>query len=168
MPRTPAPLSDRFWSKVDKSPGYGPNGDCWIWTGAKGCESFNGGYGLIGMGRRGAGNKQATHVAWLLEHGEWPAGEMCHKCDNPPCVRPDHLFDGTHSENMKDAFDKGRQENPRFHLEDHPRAKLTIKEVADIRSEYFAGGVSQQSLADRHGVNQTLISAIVRNAIWNY
>lgn len=56
------------------------------------------------------GTTHATRIAWLLDHGRLPPDDMfvCHRCDNPPCVRPDHLFLGTSEDNVYDAIDKGR------------------------------------------------------------
>jgi len=80
-----------------------PNG-CLEWTG---CTSH--GYGLIGVN----GNQvQAHRVAWELANGPIPAGmEVCHKCDRPPCCDPEHLFIGTHTDNMADMAAKGRAHN---------------------------------------------------------
>lgn len=93
-----------FWNWVDRS----DPGGCWPWT-----RSTNGdGYGLLRVGDR----ITRTHQhAWRLTHGPIPAGmEVCHRCDNPPCCRPDHLFLGTHEENMADMRLKGRR---RRHVE---------------------------------------------------
>lgn len=92
------PLEERFWEKVDKS------GDCWVWT-----RSTNGsGYGQITMPRAGA-PMLAHRVSWLLHYGPIPAGLfVCHRCDNPPCIRPEHLFLGTNRDNSRDMGAKGR------------------------------------------------------------
>ncbi len=89
-------LADRFWVKVEKTD------SCWLWTGAP-----DGRYGIAWQDGR---QQKAQRVAWLLCHGEpVPRGvECCHRCDNPRCVRPDHLFLGTHRENMHDSIRKGR------------------------------------------------------------
>ncbi len=88
-----------FWSKVDLS-----SGECWIWTGTRGPQ----GYGRIRVGgRRSTG---AHRFAWEIVRGPVPDGLfVCHRCDNPPCVRPDHLFLGTASDNAWDCARKGRR-----------------------------------------------------------
>jgi hypothetical protein len=92
-------LEDRFWAKVDKS------GECWVWTGSRNWA----GYGYLGA-VRGHGRQLAAHrVSWELANGSIPEGlHVLHHCDNPPCVRPEHLFVGTRSDNLSDAGRKGR------------------------------------------------------------
>ena len=97
----------RFWSRVDKSPGFGPNGDCWRWTaGTDGRD-----YGLISINGK---NVRAHRYSWELENERpFPAGfGGCHTCDTPRCVNPRHIFPGTASDNAKDAFRKGRRVSP--------------------------------------------------------
>ncbi len=97
MARKLIPLADRFWIKVVRS----GDDECWGWSG-----TTNKGYGRINVG----GNMVLAHrVAWELTSGLIPPG-MCvlHSCDNPPCVNPNHLFLGTHADNMRDMRAKGR------------------------------------------------------------
>ncbi len=99
---TVRPLEDRFWAFVVKGPG------CWTWTGAT-----SAGYGRIREGRAGTRYIGAHRVSWELANGPIPDGLfVCHKCDNPPCVRPDHLFLGTAADNVADMIAKGRGRKP--------------------------------------------------------
>lgn len=158
-------LSKKFWAKVDKRPGD----QCWEWLASKATTEFNGGYGKMGLTLDGCRlMKQATHVAWFLEHGRWPENFICHRCDNPGCVRVSHLFEGTPSDNAKDAYSKGRLSKmlEGYRGMDHPRSKLTERDVVIIRHRYRTGKVSQQKLADAFDVHQTLIGFIVRGEAW--
>lgn len=83
---------------------------------------------------------------------------MCHRCDNPPCINPEHLFLGTRGDNNRDALAKGRTLNG----ENKIQHKLTDEQVGQIRSRYAAGGISQSSLASEFGVSQQLVSDLVR------
>lgn len=107
-------LAKRFWAKVDRN---GPVllaelGPCWVWTAA----DIETGYGLLKV----AGKLAYAHrTSWILEHGEIPPG-LCvlHRCDNPPCVRPAHLFLGRKKDNTTDARRKGRLLGPRGRCRD--------------------------------------------------
>lgn len=96
-----ANISERFWGKVDMSPGYGPRGDCWRWTGA-----LSGGrYGAFNVAGRDIG---AHRMSFYLSRNKWPENLACHSCDQMDCVRPNHIFDGTQKQNIEDALSKGR------------------------------------------------------------
>lgn len=102
-PRRVKSLADRFWAKVDKR---GPD-ECWLWTG---CRKKAFGYGKIGEGRMGQRTLLAHRVSWEITNGSIPDGAMVlHRCDNPPCVNPRHLFLGDQLDNMRDMVSKGRQ-----------------------------------------------------------
>lgn len=97
-----APAESRFWPKVDKSPGHGPQGECWVWTASTNPD----GYGNLNHGKE----NRAHRVSWKIHNGPIPPDlQVLHRCDNPPCVRPDHLWLGTHADNMRDMGIKGRR-----------------------------------------------------------
>lgn len=155
------PLSVRFWRFVNKTEG------CWIWAG--GIDTA--GYGFISFVKDGKGyHIRASRLAWMLAFGDIPAGLwVLHRCDNRRCVNPEHLFLGTRSDNMRDAYQKGRSSLqipgvvPKG--EAHHNAKLTEGEVREIR-ERAAGGEQQKALAVEYGVSGPTISCIVRNVYW--
>lgn len=94
-------MNARFWAKVSKSD------DCWNWIGAKN----NKGYGQFNVGGI---TKLAHRIGWEIQGASPPPENLCvlHKCDNPACIRADHLFIGTRSDNMKDCTQKGRNYKP--------------------------------------------------------
>lgn len=139
-----------FWNKVNKL------GDCWLWTGYCNVRS---GYAVF----RG---ENASRVIWRLRHGEIPAGkQVCHKCDNPKCVNPDHLFLGTPKENTRDSINKGRAY--KAHGETHYNAKLTYKDVQEIRvalQNYHWGLVTE--LAHKYNVSESMVYKIRHDKSW--
>lgn len=106
LPPQPIAIAIRFWSKVEITSG------CWLWTGSTNGSDPKWQYGQFFHGRSRA---QAHRVAWVLARGPIPDGYfVCHSCDVTRCVRPDHLFLGTPSDNMWDASLKGRQRGQQF------------------------------------------------------
>lgn len=140
----------RFWSKVNKN---GPNG-CWLWMACR-----NRGYGVMSV------NKKATtthRYSWELHNGPIPDGlHVCHHCDNPRCVNPDHLFLGTHQDNMQDMINKGRMSKG----ETKGSSKLTEPQVHVIRM-YLDAGFPQKYFADGLGLCQQTISDIKLRRTW--
>jgi hypothetical protein len=103
-------------------------------------------------------------LAWELTYGTIPGGLcVCHKCDNPPCVRPDHLFLGTKAENSADMVLKGR--SPKGSR--NGQARFAEAEIFAIR-EAYASGLTQVELAQMYSTSQTTISGIVRRATWKH
>lgn len=146
-------VAERLWSKVHKHPGDG----CWEWTAANDGR----GYGHINVG---GVILKAYRVAYELENGPIPSGvEICHKCDNPKCVRPSHLFEGTHRENMIDGAIKGRM-NPG---EKNGMAKLKDEEVIEIAKCIASGSVPFDVLAEKHNVSRTCITDIAKRRRWS-
>lgn len=150
----PQDFAERFWSKVSPEPNTG----CWLWTAA----TDTGGYGRIhaGEGRRIV---SAHRAAWELSFGQITDGLfVCHRCDQPACVNPAHLFLGTNKENLRDASRKGRLWQ--YAGEENSASKLTADEVNLIRR--LRAEATQPALAARFGVNQSTISRIQSNQRW--
>lgn len=161
--RQSQPIEPRFWSKVIRS-----DDGCWLWSGWT-----SRGYGCIKVG----GKKKLSHrVSWELHNGPVPDGLfVCHHCDTPGCVRPDHLFLGTSQENSADRDAKGRQakgsKTHRKHIprgEGHTQSKLQECDVIEIRTLYASGAFEMSALARRFGVTRNLVSEIVNGKIWTH
>ena len=139
-----------------------PNTGCWLWLGAL---DLWGGYGKTGRKIKG---RRAHRVSFEAFKGPIPLGEeVCHSCDTPPCVNPEHLFAGPHAINMADMAKKGRATKginvPRG--ERHHKAKLTVEGVRAILF-WLAKGESRADLAASFGVDKTTIGLIARGKIW--
>lgn len=143
------PFAERLWGKTKVA---GPD-DCWIWTGA-----ITKGYGAFSLSGR---QTYAHRAAYILEHGSIPRGELiCHKCDNPLCVNPRHLFSGTHKVNMGDAVSKGRQ----AHGQQSGAAKLKNEDIPKIRARL--GSETHEAIASDYGVSRATISLISSGKTW--
>lgn len=129
---------------------------CRLWTGAAdGC-----GYGLIWTGRR---NRRAHIVAWEEANGPVPEGLIiCHKCDTPGCIEPDHLYAGTHFDNNRDRERRGRRQAPCG--ESHYRASLTVADVIAIRADSRSSLV----IGPEYGVNQSTINRVRNREAWKH
>lgn len=127
------------------------------------------GYGRVTAGPRQRKILNAHRVAWELVYGPIPARRhVLHKCDNPRCVRPEHLFLGTHQDNMDDMVTKKRSRpKPNQRGSQNDSARVTEQEVALIRKLY-AQGVFQVEIGARFGIAQTTVSKIVRRATWGH
>lgn len=167
MTRRVRPVAQRFWPKVLKTSG------CWEWQGVRDRQ----GYGSIGRAP-GEGNAKAHRLAYELLVAPIPEGMFClHRCDNPSCVRPDHLFLGTAADNGADARRKGRtalgersgmRRHPERHVrgERHPQAKLSAAGVLEIRSLYTKCHPPLRELALRFGITASNVSYILRRKSW--
>lgn len=133
-----------------------PNSGCWLWTGAL----SSGGYGRFSSKRGGKHVMlQAHRVAWEIYRGPLRPGLcVCHRCDNPPCVNPDHLFVGTKKENSEDMARKGRS----THGEKGPHARLTMKDALDVLRSTASGA----ALAVKYGVSSATINDIRMGRTW--
>jgi hypothetical protein len=143
-------------------------GTCWTWTGprlrrADGSLS----YGTFSLGKRNH-RALAHRVAFMLAHGAIARDQVvCHRCDNPPCVRPDHLFLGTQAENLADMRAKGRGRTPGLTGAAHPQAKLDedgVREVRRLRAE----GLSFVMIGARVGLHPSTCHAITSGRLWRH
>ncbi len=147
------PIRERFFSKVEICEETG----CWFWTGAK----TGNGYGSMHFN----GNQYIAHrLSYLIEHGSISEGMLiCHTCDNKVCVNPDHLFEGTQTDNMRDASLKGRTASG----EEHGQGKLTLKDVEAIRLLGASSTYSQKFIGELFGVTRETVKDIVKGKIWS-
>lgn len=151
------PLEERFWAKVSNRGGNG----CWEWTGS----ISHLGYGVIYNGKYSS-NLIASRVSWQINFGD--PGELCvcHKCDNRKCVRPDHLFLGTISDNNKDRSAKGR--NPNQNGSRNAMAILTETDVLAIRQRHATCKVTHKVLAAEFEVSPKTVGQIIRRERWKH
>lgn len=148
----------RFWSKI----GVRNPDECWPWRSGKDSH----GYGHIKI-------KGQWHTASRLALGLYlgrpvkPGLSACHHCDNPECVNPSHLYEGTQRQNMRDMTRRGRAAGPpsKNRGQNNPRARLTAEDVSVIRKRARCG-VSRTALSEEYGVSSSHISSIVLRKSW--
>ena len=151
------PTEVRFWSKVDRR---GPD-DCWTWTAARDKD----GYGHFSINTAAPGGR-AHRASWVFANGPVPPGLcVCHRCDNPPCVNPGHLFLGTNSDNMRDREAKGRRVAVVGSA--HGIAKLSESQVASILRRVAAGEL-RTAVAKDLGVHLVTVTRIVTGETWRH
>lgn len=144
-------MATKLWRHVQR----GEPDVCWPWTGVR-----MAGYGRVKTGARPV-HVFAHRVAWQLTNGDIPEGmSVLHRCDNPPCCNPAHLYLGTHQDNVRDMMERGRHRPGR-----QGRAKLAPDDVRSIRAALKAGA-SKRSLARQHGVARRTVSAIETGRTW--
>lgn len=130
----------RFWAKVE----FELNSGCWLWSAAQDTA----GYGVL----QSAPIWQAHRLSWLLHFGHPGKMCVCHKCDTPACVNPDHLFLGTKADNTADMMQKGRHRLPSTTIIT-PDLKVKVKEMAET--------MTQAEIADHFSVHQSVISRAI-------
>ena len=152
----PLPLSPKLFCKAEFYSRTRVVGDCLEWTGAKEKD----GYGTL---RVNLTRYRAHRVSWAMRNGRDP-GDMfvCHSCDNPACVKPDHLWLGTPAENVADMVQKGRTYRHDYAGEKHPAARLTEDDVRRIRTR----PKKQRELAEEYGVALSTIANIQVGNQW--
>jgi HNH endonuclease len=147
---------ERFWNKVNKNTLSG----CWEWSGSLKC----GGYGLFRVKGR---LYKAHRFSWILNVGSIPKGKLvCHKCDNPKCVNPAHLFLGTHTDNARDRENKNRR--PIFRGEAHPNSSLSDCQAVAIVEKYKTGRYSCRALAKEYDVASSTIHRLITKQTWRH
>jgi hypothetical protein len=149
----------RFWNRVPNRPDAG----CWEWTGATNSE----GYGRLMVARR---TRMAHRVSWELHNGPIEPGWLvCHHCDNPRCVRPDHLFLGSFGDNLRDMFRKGRDRGfqRRRQGTDAWNHKLNDDAVRIMRV-MRVGGQSYRTIGKRFGVDGATARYAVTGKQWRH
>lgn len=133
---------------------------CWTWIGWR----DKNGYGITSLRIHGKQERRAHRIVWFLNFGTIPTGFcVCHKCDNPSCVNPEHLFLGTNQDNMTDKAKKQRCNPPAG--ERSGLAKLSEEDVLKIRALHEAG-VVQRRIAEQFGVGFKAINKIVLRQRW--
>lgn len=145
-------FEERFWSWVKKHDG---DDACWTWFGAmfRNKKVYYGHLNVSSITGKVNQTKLAHVVSWFLAHGVWPKKNICHSCDNPLCVRPKHLWEGTVKQNNKDMCNKGRN----FDIGERSR-KLSLQDVQFARDNQIK--MTQQQIADRLGVTRSTISSL--------
>lgn len=159
------PLSERLDEKLDKTPGLGPNGDCWEWRG----YIHPVGYGQISLGCEKDNVVVHTHrAAYIVAHGSIPEGLwVLHKCDNRKCCNPDHLWVGTPKENTQDMIAKGRRRklDQVSRGEDINNAKLTEEMVRAMRAE---PPMTFKQLGEKYGVSASTANKVIFRQTWTH
>lgn len=150
---------------------------CWNWT----RRSKQNGYGVAYFGKE---RWLAHRAAYSLVKGEIPKGmSVCHSCDNPACINPDHLWLGTHKENMHDSIKKGRASKPPVHVggdhwrlkyphmvehgEDNPNAIMTEEQVIQMRKDYV-GGQPLDEICARYEINRSTMHDYTSGRTWKH
>lgn len=138
-------LEQKFWSRVNR----GDNDECWEWTGSQ-----TKGYGNL---THKSQTLYAHRVAYRLEHGDVPDGaHVLHECHNKSCVNPAHLKLGNHTDNMRDARQQGKAHH-----------QLDAETALAVKSDYAETSMTQQQVADKHDISQSLVSLVVNEKIWS-
>lgn len=155
------PIEQRLYNHIEINQETG----CWEWTGTK-----RNGYGRLIVGSRTDGTRHsvsAHRLSYELFCGPIPDGmEVCHKCDNRCCINPDHLFVGTHQDNIDDRELKGR--NVVYKGEDQVNSKLTEQDVIDARKERINNKTPYKVLADKYGVCKKTIMNAINGVTWKH
>ena len=148
-------IEERFWPKVDKN---GPLHSvlctrCWIWKGSR----LPSGYGKMRIGGRAGRDVGAHRISWEIHNGESISDNLCalHKCDNRWCVNPDHIYIGTHGDNMYDREKRNPGTSGRIN-------KFSIAEIRNMKGMYKSG-ISQVDIATKFNTTQPYVSTLIND-----
>jgi predicted XRE-type DNA-binding protein len=142
-----------FWALVDRR----GDDECWPWKRPIKYHQY-GQFSMYGKQRN------PSRWAFYLAHGDPGELDVCHRCDNPPCCNPTHLFAGTAKDNLGDMAAKGRS----LRGERHNLAKLRADQVETIRELLASGRYSQRAISYAYGVKHPTISNIKSGKIWKF
>ncbi len=166
---------ETFWNRIEKTEG------CWIWHG----DTQKYGYGRLNYHRK---LYLAHRLAWILTNGPIPKGKyVLHRCDNPPCCNPDHLYIGTPADNVRDMIERNRMARgdskhvkkgldhyyhktpeKRLRGERHGMSKLNEAAVLSIRDRFARKEASAIQLGKEYGVDRSLIYMVAKRQIWSH
>lgn len=149
-----------FWDSIDIPENLD---NCWEWRSKKGS-------GERPYTRYKNKAWSRPRLSWFLTNGEIPEGMcVCHRCDNPSCCNPSHLFLGTIQDNVNDRERKGRNKLPQSRGEEHGQHKLTKEQVLEIRNSYKEGSTNTyRSLAKKYGLTFGAIRNIIKRKTWSW
>lgn len=150
-------IGNRFWDRVDVC----GEDECWEW---KGYRNENG-YGKM----LAFGEQMAHRVSWIINSGEIPEGiKVLHKCDNPPCVNPEHLFLGTLGDNNKDRHRKGRTVVPDNKGSNHGMSKLKESDVVEILRLHQQGLSNMDIVRKFNKVHKATVYDVIFRRTWSH
>lgn len=154
---------EHIWERLSRYIVQIPFSECHFWIGALGRKNGYGCFKIREKGnRKNCKQYKAHRLIYEFTKGKIGNKHVLHKCDNPCCVNPDHLFLGTHQDNMQDMTKKGRT----CHGSKHKNAKLTPDQVLEIRKLYAEGGHTTRSLGIKYNVDGKHIHNIVTGKKW--
>lgn len=150
-------IIDRFWKYVE----IGKEDDCWLWTGVK---AGSNGYGQFWFYHKGKRVKPGAHIfSYVIHFGSLRGLLVLHKCDNPLCVNPNHLFLGTQKDNVRDMMAKGRG----LIGEKNPRSKITETDVREI-FRLYNDGYTYREIEEYVGINRKHVGLVIQGKCWSH